>query len=213
MKRNRKQYGISLVLAGLIVFSLLMPTAAVAQQPAVEPEGGGRVIVANVVALDQPLIYNRLGAITPGGMIYALRRDVVNKDTGLTEAEGGVLEPGLVMLRPDKRPRPLTLRTNAGDKLQINFQNLLNPEPLLGPPPPPDPAHPELTGQPVLLQPATRNIGIHVLGMQLVNSILDDGSNVGENDSSLVAPGGQITYTLHADREGTYLLQNTAVVL
>ena len=45
---------------------------------------------ANVVALDQPFFYNRLGAFNPGGMIYALRRDVVVKsgaNEGKTLAE------------------------------------------------------------------------------------------------------------------------------
>ncbi|HKP12626.1 MAG TPA: hypothetical protein VJZ91_10965, partial [Blastocatellia bacterium] len=42
-----------------------------------------------------------------------------------TEAPGGELKPGKVMLRPDKRPRPIVLRANVGDCLQISFQNLL----------------------------------------------------------------------------------------
>ncbi|MBI4303762.1 MAG: copper oxidase [Chloroflexi bacterium] len=205
-----------LVMAMTMISNLFIPETAFARHAVntQSPTGtaaqvSGRVITANVVAIDQPIIYNRLGAITPGGMIYALRRDVVNKTTLKTEAEGGILAPGQVMLRPDKRPRPLTLRLNVGDKLQINFQNLLDPEPLLGPPPPPDPEHPGPVG-PELLQPATRTTGIHVLGMHLVNSILDDGSNIGDNPSSLVAPGQGITYTLHAHAEGTFLLQNTA---
>ena len=37
-----------------------------------------RQVTANVVALDQVFFYNRLGAVNPGGMIYALRRDVVD---------------------------------------------------------------------------------------------------------------------------------------
>ncbi|MBI4286492.1 MAG: copper oxidase [Chloroflexi bacterium] len=201
---GRKIYGVALPLIIFMILSLLLP-AAVAARPLAEkgklasaavmaaPDAfaAGRTIIANVVAIDQPIIYNRLGAVTPGGMIYALRRDIVNKISGIPEAKGGYIAPGQVMLRPDKRPRPLTLRLNAGDVLQINFQNLLNPVPANG-------------------QPATRSVGIHVLGMHLVNSIRDDGSNVGENESSLVAPGEQVTYTLHADREGTYLLQNTA---
>ncbi|MBI2851129.1 MAG: copper oxidase, partial [Chloroflexi bacterium] len=206
MTGYRKRHTISLILAAVATFGLLMPPAALAQA---NPPESGRTIIANVVALDQPIVFNRLGAVTPGGMMYALRRDVVNKNTGLTEAQGGILAPGQVKLRPDKRPRPLTLRMNVGDRLQINFQNLLNPEPLLGPPLPPDPEHPGPIG-PELLQPATRTTGIHVLGMHPVNSILDDGSNVGDNPSSLVAPGGQITYTIHAEREGVFLLQNTA---
>src|SRR6185295_15914673 len=35
-----------------------------------------RTIKADVVAFDQPFFYNRLGAVNPAGMIYALRRDV-----------------------------------------------------------------------------------------------------------------------------------------
>ena len=38
-----------------------------------------RNLVANVVALDQPLMYNRLGAQNANGMIYALRGDVVDE--------------------------------------------------------------------------------------------------------------------------------------
>ncbi|HEV3365721.1 MAG TPA: hypothetical protein VG795_16575, partial [Acidimicrobiia bacterium] len=40
--------------------------------------------------------------------------------------------------------------------------------------------------------------------------ILDDGSKVGKNPSSLVGPGGSITYTYHARREGSHLLYSTA---
>ncbi|WP_455219373.1 hypothetical protein, partial [Kaarinaea lacus] len=38
----------------------------------------GRTVEANVVAIDQPVMFNRLGASNINGMIYALRRDVVN---------------------------------------------------------------------------------------------------------------------------------------
>src|SRR5262245_42054770 len=80
-----------------------------------------RTITADVVALDQAFYANRIGAFQAGGMIFALRRDVVNnadpKDPNLT--------PGHVMLRPDKRARPLVLRMNVGDCMQLYFQNLL----------------------------------------------------------------------------------------
>src|ERR1051326_6965771 len=62
-----------------------------------------RTIKADVVALDQPWLWNRLGAAQPGGMIFALRRDVVSND-GSTN-----LTFGQVMLKGDKRPRPLVL--------------------------------------------------------------------------------------------------------
>ncbi|HEV2763119.1 MAG TPA: multicopper oxidase domain-containing protein, partial [Pyrinomonadaceae bacterium] len=130
--------------------------------------------------------YNRLGAVNPAGMIYALRRDVVpiNANYGLT--------PGNVRLRDGKRARPLILRMNVGQKLQINFQNLLAP----------NRANDN--------QPNTRTASVHVIGLQLVNSITDDGSNVGVNPPSLVPPGGSITYTYYAEREGNHLFYSTA---
>lgn len=134
-----------------------------------------RTIMANVVAIDQTIFLNRLGAVMPNGMIYALEKDVV-------------INNGIATLRPDKRPRPIVLRMNVGDCLQISFKNLMNP--VIG----------------------TKNASIHVNGLQLVNNISDDGSNVGANVSSLVAPGGTATYTLYAEKEGTHLLYSTAAM-
>jgi len=138
------------------------------------------------VAFDQVFFYNRLGAVNPAGMIYALRRDVVPINTSLG------LVAGNVQLRPDKRPRPIVLRMNVGDCLQISFQNLL------------DPTRADDD------QPATRTAAVHVQGLELVGSIASDGSNVGVNASSLVAPGGSATYTYYAEREGNHLLYSTA---
>ena len=90
-----------------------------------------RVITAEVVALEQAVVLNRLGAFNPAGMLYALRRDVVFHghpdiadntpvgDDNLAQA------PGFVKLRDDKRPRPLALRANEGDCLEVRFHNLL----------------------------------------------------------------------------------------
>lgn len=96
-----------------------------------------RIVHADVVALDHLLVYNRFGSFNPFGMIYALRRDVTSagdaerptadrcaEQTG-AEAGSGKLEPGEVRLRDCKRPRPLVLRANAGDILEITFTNLL----------------------------------------------------------------------------------------
>ena len=142
-------------------------------------------ISADVVALDQAFFWNRYGAFQPQGMIFALRQDVI------PSGPGGLVA-GNVQLRPDKRPRPMVLRMNVDDCLQISFENLLNPVPV-------DEE-----------QPSTRTASIHVIGMQLVNDISDDGSNVGANPSSLVPPGGTTTYTLFAEREGAYLLYSAA---
>src|SRR5215468_12149282 len=156
------------------------------------PPACQRQLTANVVALDQVFFYNRLGAQNPAGIIYALRRDVVDVATGKTEAQGGVLAPGKVALRADKRPRPLVLRMNVRDCLTINFQNLLNPTRVDA------------------NQPITRTVGVHVTGLQLVTSIADDGSNVGANASSLAAPGEKRTYNLYAEREGMNFLYSPA---
>ena len=183
--------------AALLGAALLVPQQATVTSaaPVAQPESVSaaadappacRAISADVVALDQTIVYNRLGVIDPEGMIFALRQDVVPK-------VGTDLAPGNVQLRPDKRPRPLTLRMNVGDCLTVNFENLLGPA--------------------VAGQIQTRKAGISVLGMQLKNSILSDGSNVGENatttgtpSAGLVAPGGTATYTFYAEREGAYEL-------
>lgn len=141
--------------------------------------GCERTIRAEVVALDQPFFWNRLGAYQPQGMIYALKRDVI-------PISGNTLGPGNAQLRPDKRPRPLVLRMNEGDCLEITFTNLL--------------ANAAVDDE----QPATRAASIHVNGMQLVNDITDDGLNLGTNANGLVEPGGTKVYTLFAEREGAH---------
>ena len=100
-----------------------------------------RTVCADVVALDQTLVYNRFGSFNPYGMIFALRRDVASMDEAPksftadacdeflgTEAGGGDLVAGNVRLRDCKRPRPLTLRANVGDLLHVRLDNLLRHE-------------------------------------------------------------------------------------
>ncbi len=100
----------------------------------------GRTVCADVVAMDQMLVYNRFGSFNPFGMIYALRRDVVGVDRPVThlsaddcdtldgtEGFGKGLAPGAVRLKDCKRPRPLTLRANVGDVLHVRLTNLLRP--------------------------------------------------------------------------------------
>ncbi|HRI37576.1 MAG TPA: hypothetical protein PLO50_03365, partial [Nitrospira sp.] len=212
-----------------------------------------RLITAQVVALDQVYYYNRFGSFNPAGIMYALRRDVVKTSDGKEEGpeilngdldgdsdEEGVpisLEPseedhalaGHVELRSDKRPRPLVLRANEGDCLQVAFTNLLAPtvdehEFMI------DPerrlTHPD---KPVIAtadsdEPATRHASMHVNGLSLVDAIMSQGANVGRNGwkgkdgkcssnhmdfgkdlCTLAAPGETRTYTWYAKKEGTYL--------
>lgn len=82
----------------------------------------------------------------------------------------------------------------------INFTNLLNFGPISV----------LENGVTAVDQPATRTASVHVMGMQLVGGIGSDGSNVGQNGSSLVHPGGSAAYTFYAQHGGTYLLYSTA---
>ena len=85
-----------------------------------------RTIRANVVALDQPITYNRFGSFNPYGMIYALSNDV---EVAESHRIGGSNCPATyrLKLKDDVRPRPLVLRGNQGDRLQVRLTNNLLP--------------------------------------------------------------------------------------
>ena len=153
-----------------------------------------RTVTADVVALDQVISLNRFGAAIPNGLIYALKRDVV--DTASNQSCTSVAcKAGAVRLRAEKRPRPLVLRANVGDCLDIKFTNLLAKTP---------------TPKTSQNTDATRNIGVHVMGLELRGSIDSDGSWVGQNPGppkGLTPPdGGTMTYRYFAREEGASLL-------
>ena len=148
-----------------------------------------RNLKADIVALAQPIFLNRLGAVIPGGMVFALKRDTV----------GGLGK----QLRADKRPRPIVLRANVGDCIAITLTNNI---------PPANFTIPAGTFN-------TPEVSLHVQGMEWVTGPKDDGSFVGKNDSSLASPSPTApppagttwppqtqTYTLYAKAEGAYLL-------
>ena len=91
-----------------------------------------RIIRAEVVAIEQAIVLNRYGAFDPAGMLYALERDVVfaghaNIPDGTRVSEANRADaPGKVKLRNDKRPRPIVLRANEGDCLEVRLHNLLS---------------------------------------------------------------------------------------
>lgn len=137
-----------------------------------------RTVHADVVAIEQAYVLNRHAAFVPAGMLYALRHDVVTLDPARP------LGPGNAVLRPDKRPRPLVLRVNEGDCLQVTLENLLDPvwQEEGGIPPGLNgrvPAHLEASaGEPTsreLVQaskvsidrPRTRTASLHVTGLEL----------------------------------------------
>jgi len=108
----------------------------------VPADDNGRIVCADIAALDQTLVYNRFGSFNPFGMMYALRRDVsplfadqppprlsAQDCAERTGTEVGHdtqdLEAGKVRLKDCKRPRPITLRVNVGDTLLVRVSNLL----------------------------------------------------------------------------------------
>lgn len=174
-------------IVGLACAEAATPVQAEAQAPACR-----RTTIADVVALDQAYQVNRLGTSRPGGLLFALRDDVEASDGS------AVLRAGGVRLKAYKRPRPMVLRVNVGDCLDVRFENLLAPA----------------TTDPI--QPVTRNVSLHVSGLELRRTIADDGTWVGANPapgssmSGIVAPGRSAVYSLYAAAEGAFLLYSTA---
>jgi len=233
MKHLKKFRGLgSIVMIGTVLFLA---------SPAMTEESSfvcNRTVKAQVVALDQPWMWNRLGAAQPGGMIYALYGDIVKWDGGELPDPWNLSPDGReqlakdlagnVRLRDDKRARPLVLRANKGDCLEITFWNLLNPEPKAG-----TSYNPKL--RPLVQRIAdklspldltnvsspTRWAGIHAMGIELVGSIRSDASWVGENPNSLtntrdknpsgvVLAGQTLVYKWYAAEEGTFLIYSPA---
>lgn len=186
----------------LIVATSLGVIAGTAGATAPEAEAAAatpsNTVFAEVVALEQPWWFNRLGASQPNGMMFALKRDVVSSN-----AEDPTLQPGNVALRPDKRPRPIVLRVNVGQFLEIRFTNLLTPA---GTTPP----------QPI----GTRSAGLHIAGLELASTanckgaarpgIDNDATWVGRNGNAYAAPGETCTYRYFAKAEGTFMLYSAA---
>jgi len=188
-----------------LAIALLLAIGALAL-PAL-PAGAGAsaaactsTVIADVVVFDTPIMFNRLGAQNPNWITYALRRDVAS-------INGGALAAGNVQMRKDKRVRPLTLRVNEGECLQVNFQNYLadTANPFVNP----DTEPPINPGALLKIddQVRGRHAGFHIGGLQLVGGIGSDASFVGRNTSSLVPPNGTATYTYYAPpgSRGTYL--------
>ena len=149
---------------------------------------GTRLVKADVVAIPKAIMLNRLGATIPNAFIYALRRDTTGTGNNL-------------QLRPGKRPRPIVLRANVNDCLQVTFTNAIPPSAFQASTPQNPPV-------------GTQEVSLHIQGMEWASSSADDGSFVGRNNSSLASatpapspmpPATQI-YTLYVRNEGTYLL-------
>ena len=236
--QNFRQWRRFYLTAGLVLLALglMLPAVAEAQAPICPGDGG--TITANVVVLDNPTVFNRLGAQNPNWITYALERDVVvanrlnpNDPANGTPCSQTTCTAGNVELRPDKRTRPLVVRSVAGGCLTVNFTNLLAPVAN-----PNDPQQAELLGIDCNVEPgnpacildnndqvAGRCAGFHASGTEVVDNILDDGSMVGNNPGAsldpavcgggLVPPGGNIAYNLHTPHEGAFVINSYGATL
>ena len=187
-------------------------------------------ITANVVVLDNPTVFNRLGAQNPNWITYALERDVVDKATQVPCSQTACTA-GQVELRPDKRTRPLVVRSVAGSCLTVEFTNLLAGPNAAGNNPLQDAggANPNNAIQDNLInndQVKGRCAGFHATGTELRSiggGIANDGSLVGKNHpdadvanncvdgdqkGSLVGPGKSITYNLYTPHEGAFVINS-----
>ncbi len=164
------------------------PGTTAAAQP---PPACQRTISAKVVAFSQPIMLNRMGAAIPDGLIFALESDTVKVG-------------GQVQLRAGKRPRPLVLRANVGDCVNIAFTNAIS-------------GNSFTTTKVAGASSGTTEVSLHIQGMEWVTGPQDDGSFVGRNNSSLASPiapppppspmpGNTQTYHLFAREEGTFML-------
>jgi hypothetical protein len=206
-------------------------------------------LVADVVAIDHPMVFNRLGAQNVNWMMYALRHDVIDLKSryplNYTEKGNVLFEQARqktasrdIALRPDLRPRPLVLRVAEGGYLKVRLTNLLEVKPLAAPTPEnlhpnhanpydsfPDPLpnidHPmeqaakDVIGTPddkkifrIDDQVASRYVGFHPQGLEVVTDIGSSSSNVGKNTNSLAAPGQTQEYCFYAPKEGAYLVSS-----
>ena len=147
----------------------------------------GRVIKIDMVVLEQDVHYNRLGAHLPNAQLYALRHDV------MSTAKQKKLTPGQVNLRQYKRPRPITLRANVGDKLEITLQNLLFPFQSKN--------GVDCNGSKPSKQTAIIDYQLHCAGLQVMGV---DWLNA-RNEHRL-APGESFTYQFEATENGIFML-------
>src|SRR5258708_7356129 len=111
----------------------LVPQAVTAAVPLQTPfpQAAGEPTCPGSGGLEQATVLNRLGPSLPNGMIFALAQAVCSSGGPVVDGQPtcavGPPSAGHVMLRPGKRPRPLVLRVNQGQCLEITFTNLLNP--------------------------------------------------------------------------------------
>lgn len=105
----------------------------------------GHVRTYDIEAISLPIVYNKFGDHDPNGLMYVLKQDSQRVQRKARELFA------LPTPQPYEEVRPLVIRANVGDTVQINFENKLN-----------------------------RRASIHVQGLSY-HVLTSDGANVGYN--------------------------------
>ena len=119
-------------------------------------------------AIHIKIVVNKAGEHDPNGMIYVLKEDEAEIRQKVRES------PDL----PVAEVRPLVIRANAGDCVDIVFENQLD-----------------------------FAASMHIQGVQY-NVLNSDGTAAGFNPSSVAQPGQVIRYRWFADREGIFMFSD-----
>ena len=183
----------ALIVSAILLVGISQTTNAASLRAAATGNGTGfnttnRVIKVDMVVMQQTIKNNRLGAEITDGQMYVLRRDVLPVSAGydqygndLNQAYSGKLEPGKVKLRQYKRPRPMVIRANVGDILEITLTNLL----------------------PKIYSKETNSInwdlmeaGVQVMGLDWLS----------KDNAKRIKPGVSYTYRFEATGEGVYMM-------
>ena len=126
---------------------------AFSEYPAVK-----QVRVYDIEAISLPIVYNKFGDHDPNGLMYVLKQD-----SERLQRKARVLFE-LPSPQPYEEVRPLVIRANVGDTVQINFENKLD-----------------------------RRASIHVQGLPY-NVLTSDGANVGLNPDTTTSRQIQYTW-------------------
>ena len=105
----------------------------------------GQVRIYDIDAISLPIVYNKFGDHDPNGLMYVLKQD----SERIQEKAKALFS--MPVPQPCEEVRPLVIRANVGDTVQINFENKLG-----------------------------RRASIHVQGLSY-NVLSSDGANVGFN--------------------------------
>jgi hypothetical protein len=172
------------ILAGLLAPTRLTPSVAASP---VNPTCAAGTRHYDVAAISVPIPYNRWGDVNMNGQVFVLQSDKeavrnwyvpLNADPALDPAGNRRL-----------RPRPLVLRANIGECVEINFTNELNP----------------VSGEGLPVNPRA---SMHVQGASY-NVQTSDGSAVGYNADTTVAINQSITYLWRVPaQEGLHLIRD-----